>query len=179
MSTNCFVHIWIPKNSTEDWGHYTLFIKGTIKLSGHEITNPVFSYRSDSKLYIFPKSQYANNYPINTWNGYEAWKYKIVASDTQLANFVSNINAASDIVEELSSKTLIVCTMKSGNKFSNYSRKKINSFAAVATWSKWLGCDVFYKRYNNVHNNAYKAYMPAKMLESSYASNWTETTFNG
>jgi hypothetical protein len=179
MSNDCYVHMWVPTDPNESWGHYTLFVKGTITLFGKQVTNAVFSYRSDSKLYIFPKEAYADNYPITAWAGYTAWKYKFTASSAQISNFTSKIEAAVSTHVSIDNNRLVICTMKSGNTFANYSRKKVNSFAAVAYWCNWLGTDVFYKRYNNVHNNAYKNYMPAAMYDGPYQTRWIKTTYTG
>lgn len=180
MSTTCYVRIWIPNDPNENWGHYDLYVNGSVSICGQSISNPVFSYYSDSKLYIFPVSRTKNNYPVSKWHGYTAWTYSFSASSTAIKKLGTSLTSVIQNTSYNASTQLLTCTLLPDNKFSHYSRSEINSFAAVATWCSWLGSNTLLKIYNEAHDEAYTKYLPAALnANTSISSQWKEAELNG
>lgn len=174
----CYARIWIPYDPEEDWGYYDLYINGTVTIKGRTLANPVFAYGHDSKLYIYPNSLTGSYYPINSWAGYYAYRYKFTCNS--FSNFESRMSSAIASFDSSSNSSLVKCNIEQSNPFSTYSRQEINSFAAVATWCNWLGNSSLLTEYNNAHDNAYQKYLPATLLSNSSISNqWTAATMNG
>lgn len=173
----CYVRVWIPNDPEEDWGYYDLFIDGTVTIKDTPLTDAVFAYGSDSKLYMYPESRTVNNYPVSSWAGYTAYRWKFTCDDT--STFEKEMSDAISSFDDSSNVNLVKCHLVSTNPFASYSRKEINSFAAVAVWANWLGKSNLLTDYNTAHNTAYQEYLPVTLANSSVATNWVDATMNG
>ena len=172
----CYVRVWIPNDPEEDWGFYDLFIEGTVKIKNQDFKDAVFAYGSDGKLYMYSESDTAKYYPVNSWAGYTAYRWRFDCDDT--GTFEDGIDNA---IKDLDSYNngLVKWNIKPENRFASYSRKEVNSFAAVAFWCNWLGQPILLEEYNNAHNSAFEEYLPEAVAATSVADSWVETTMNG
>lgn len=175
---NCYVRVWIPHDPDENWGYYDLYIEGSVTVKGTTLKNAVFAYGSDSKLYIYPENRTTKNYPVSKWVGYTAYRWKF--SSSKISNFETKINKVISSIDSSSNANLVKCNIESDNVFATYSRKEINSFAAVAAWCNWLGKSNLLDEYNDAHDSAYKKYLPKALYnDNSISNNWVSTTMNG
>lgn len=110
MSVNCYVRIIVAKSRVSAfWGQYDLRIQGTVNFKGVNIVNPIYSYRTNGKLYIFSSTKQDENcnYKNSTTEG---WEWKFTASDSKLSNFASKINSAVQSYTWNSTNQCLTCT---------------------------------------------------------------------
>lgn len=185
MST-CYILTWHHHNENQNWGFYSLVIDDIVTINGYELNCPIFSYQPDSKLYIYPGQTVFSHYPATEWNSnYSLWQCEF--SSNQVQNFISKLNGEIDantlsFVHRSKYDFALSCRLKSTNPFRNYTQKRYNCFAAVATWVNWLGNNSLLSIYNNAHNVSeglrYMDYSPAALFERYAADNWYKTDYN-
>lgn len=178
MSREAYVRILVPTGNNTGWGHYDLYIPGKVTIKGTTLSDAVFSYKADSKLYCFPESDTNNVYKESELGTFDMWRFAFEFDST--TTFENGMNSAIATYKKLEGTNIVVSTINSTNVFSNYSLEKINSFCAVAYWCKWLGYSTLINIYNNAHAGklAYKRYLPIALKES-HGNLWVETSMNG
>jgi len=162
MSANCFVRIIVPKNASSSYGgQYDLRIAGSVPHFGVTVHNPVYSYRTDSKLYIFANGKTEENCSYINDNvdvyeiGFEA--------DISMEEFGAAIDSTITNIQYDVSKQRLTCNLK--NSYSSYSYGTTDCFTAIALWCQLLGNNWFINFYNDATGNAYKSYLPLSLRD--------------
>ena len=161
---NCYVFIWVP-TSTDEWGFYNIGIEGIVELGNYSVNNPVFSYRPDGRLYIYPVSMIQSQYPATEWQNYRVYRYQFAATESIVSGFISELQGTIGDIDSSTdyknSDDYYFCsTIASTNVFAHYTQNYNNCFRATAIWANKLGNSTLATLFSAANDSAYQSYLP-------------------
>ena len=159
-----YVRIIAAKDVTStNLGTYDLRLSANFNLhDGMNVTkNPVFSYRSDGKLYIFSADDQLSNCSYLNEDKFELWEWSFSCTTSQLSAFRAHLQEIVNTYSWNSTTGRYVCSLKS--PYNNFEMGERDSFISVATWCELLGNATLMNRVEE--NNAYQATLPAALEE--------------
>ncbi|MDO4356629.1 MAG: hypothetical protein Q4E13_08990 [Clostridia bacterium] len=162
---DCYLRIVVPPFGSTEFGQYDLRIVGDISFKGKTINNPVFSYRSDAKLYIFAADRIYENCPYISSGKNTTYEWHFTASESAKKKFASQIDAQVPDGEANypydASKKLLTCTVK--GDYSKYVKGVTDCFSAAALWCNSLGTNALKAVFDAKSSNTYRAYLPLSL----------------
>lgn len=168
----CHVRFFIPvNNASTSAGQVDMMIEGTVSHFNVPIVNPVYSFRGNNKVFVFPNAYRASNCSYIS-NNFIAREWTFSANTNQVNSFASTFDNHVSSWTYNSTKHCTTCTMNSS--FASLVSGDVNGFGAVAVFANKLGSDTLYEYFDDSYHTMYLAYLPASAKPYAVATGiWT------
>lgn len=168
----CHVRFFIPVNDeSTSAGQVDLMIEGSVSHFGVSVTNPVYSFRGNNKVLVFPNAYRGTNCSYIS-DHYTAREWTFSATSNQIINFASTFDSFVSSWAHDSTKQCTTCMMN--NSFVTFISGDVNGFGTVAVFAKALGANTLYNYFNDSDHTMFLAYLPASLKPYGVATRqWT------
>lgn len=168
----CHVRFFIPTNATStSAGQVDLMIEGTVQHFSTSIVNPVYSFRGNNTVLVFPDAYRSANCNYIS-NSFTVWEWTFTATTAKVNSFASTFDSYVDEWTYNSTKKCTTCTMTSA--FASLISGDVNGFGTVAVFAKALGSNTLYSYFDDPDHTMFLAYLPASLKLYGVATRqWT------